>query len=158
MNRAVAAMAFEANRRDLDEITRGRHLEIIGATGHVAFGFYVDGFDPAEAGSLCNAAVVASSVVFLDADASAEPGAELGRAPCDGLTFEVEEWRGSVTNSEFDAPWRMKSLESPGSLDVVARIVARWPGAEASFAFGSLEGARESLEYLQRSLANVSEV
>jgi len=154
MNAAVSKMVLEANRRDLDELGRSRYLDELGVHGHVAFGFYVDGLDPAEAGSLCNAAVIPSSVVFLDADASAEPDAELGRAPRDGLTFEVETWDGTVTNVEFDAPWRMKSLDAPGRLDVVARVVARWPAGSASFAFATIEGAREVLDALQQHLAN----
>ena len=85
MNAAVSKMVLEANRRDLDELARGRYLDELGVRGHVAFGFYVDGFGEAEAGSLCNAAVIPSSVVFVDGDASAEPDAELGRAPRDGL-------------------------------------------------------------------------
>ncbi len=158
MNAAVAAMTFEANRRDLEEAGRGRHLEQIGATGHVAFGFYVEGLGPSQVGSLCNAAVIPSSVVFLDADASAEPGAELGRAPRTGLTFEVEEWRGTVVNAEFDAPWQMKSLDAPGALEVVARVAVDWPAGFASFAFASIEGAKESLDYLQRHLSRTPEV
>ena len=130
MNAAVSKMVLEANRRDLDELARGRYLDGIGAQGHVAFGFYVDGFGETEAGSLCNAAVIPSAVVFVDGDASAEPDAELGRAPRDGLSFEVEHWeQGTVTNTEFDAPWRMKSLDAPGTLAVAARVVARWPPA-----------------------------
>ena len=120
----------------------------------MAFGFYVEGFGEAEAGSLCNAAVISSSVVFLDGDASAEPDAELGRAPRDGLSFEVETWDGTVTNTEFDAPWRMRSLDAPGRLDVVGRVVARWPDGSASFAFATTEGAREALDALQRHLAD----
>jgi len=158
MNAAVSKMVLEANRRDLDELARSRYLDELGVHGHIAFGFYVDGFDPAEAGSLCNAAVIASSVVLLDADASAEPDAELGRAPRDGLTFEVETWDGTVTNTEFDAPWRMRSLDAPGRLDVVARVVARWPAGSASFAFATTEGAREALDALQRHLTNTPEM
>ena len=158
MNAAVAKMTFEANRRDLVEITRGRHLDQIGATGHVVFGFYVDGFDPSEAGSLCNAAVVPSSVVFLDADDSAAPGAELGRAPREGLAFEVEEWHGSVVNAQFNAPWDMRSLETPGALDVVARVVVTWPAAAASFAFATPDGARESVEALRQHVARTPEL
>ena len=158
MNAAVSKMVLEANRRDLDEIVRGRYLDEIGVRGHVAFGFYVDGFGEAEAGSLCNAGVVPSSVVFLDADASAEPGAELGRAPREGLSFAVDAWEGgTVTNAEFRAPWQMRSLGAPGRLDVVARVVASWPGASASFAFATLEGAREALDALGRQLANTSQ-
>ena len=44
MNAAVSKMVLEANRRDLDELARGRYLDGIGVRGHVAFGFYVDGF------------------------------------------------------------------------------------------------------------------
>ena len=101
---------------------------------------------------MCNAAVIPSSVVFLDGDASAEPDAELGRAPRDELSFEVETWDGTVTNTEFDAPWRMRSLDAPGRLDVVGRVVARWPAGSASFAFATTEGAREALDALQRHL------
>ena len=156
MNAAVSKMVLAANRRDLDEIVRGRYLDEIGVRGHVAFGFYVDGFGEAEAGSLCNVGVTPSSVVFLDADASAEPDAELGRASREGLTFEVEKWEdGTVTNTEFRAPWRMQSLEAPGRLEVVARVVASWPDGSASFAFATLEGAREALETLERHLANM---
>jgi hypothetical protein len=158
MNAAVAAMTLEANRRDLDEITRARHLEQLGAIGHVAFGFYLDGFGDPEAGSLCNAAVIPSGVVFLDADGSAAPGAELGRAPRDGLTFEVESWTGTVTNTEFDAPWTMKSLDAPGRLQVVGRVVATWPAGAASFAFATAEGAREALGYLERHLTDTPEL
>jgi len=154
MNAAVSKMVLEANRRDLDELARGRYLDELGVRGHVAFGFYVEGFGEAEAGSLCNAAVIPSSVVFVDGDASAEPDAELGRAPRDGLSFEVETWDGTVTNAEFDAPWRMRSLEGPGRLDVVGRVVARWAEGSASFAFATTEGAREALEALQRHLAD----
>ncbi len=155
MNAAVSKMVLEANRRDLDEVVRGRYLDEIGVRGHVAFGFYVDGFGEAEAGSLCNAGVIPSSVVFLDADASAEPDAELGRAPRDGLTFAVDPWEGgTVTNAEFRAPWEMQSLDAPGRLEVVARVVAIWPGASASFAFATLEGAQEALDTLERHLAN----
>ena len=104
---------------------------------------------------MCNAGVIPSSVVFLDADASAEPDAELGRAPRAGLSFEVDPWEGgTVTNAEFHAPWQMQSLDAPGRLEVVARVVATWPGASASFAFATLEGAREALETLERHLAN----
>ena len=60
MNAAVSKMVLEANRRDLDELVRGRYLDEIGVRGHVAFGFYVDGFGEAEAGSLCNAGVIPS--------------------------------------------------------------------------------------------------
>ena len=158
MNAAVAAMTFEANRRDLEEITRARHLEQLGATGHVAFGFYVDGFGDREAGSLCNAAVIPSSVVFLDADGSAGPGDELGRVPRAGLTFEVESWTGTVTNAEFDAPWAMTSLEAPGRLKVVARVIATWPAGAASFAFATTEGAREALTYLERRLTDTPQL
>ena len=155
MNAAVSKMVLEANRRDLDELARGRYLDGIGVRGHVAFGFYVDGFGSAEAGSLCNAGVIPSEVVFVDGDASAEPDAELGRAPREGLIFEVDTWDGgTVTNTEFDAPWRMKSLDAPGRLEVVAHVVASWPGASASFAFATLEGAREALDTLERHLAN----
>lgn len=154
MNAAVSSMVLEANRRDLDELARGRYLDELGVRGHVAFGFYVDGFGEAEAGSMCNAAVVPSSVVFVDGDASAQPDAELGRAPRDELTFEVETWDGTVTNTEFDAPWRMRSLDAPGGLDVVGRVVARWPDGSASFAFATTEGAREALDALQRHLAD----
>jgi len=155
MNAAISKMVLKANRRDLDEIVRGRYLDGLGVRGHVVFGFYVEGFGAAEAGSLCNAGVIPSSVVFLDADASAAPDAELGRAPREGLAFEVEPWEdGSVTNAEFDAPWRMRSLETPGHIQVVARAVANWPGGSASFAFATLEGAREALEGLQRHLEN----
>ena len=155
MNAAVSKMVLEANRRDLDELARGRYLDGIGAQGHVAFGFYVDGFGATEAGSLCNAAVIPSAVVFVDGDASAEPDAELGRAPRDGLSFEVEHWeQGAVTNTEFDAPWRMKSLDAPGSLAVAARVVGRWPQGSASFAFATPEGAHEALDTLERHLAN----
>jgi hypothetical protein len=155
MNAAVSKMVLEANRRDLDELARGRYLDEIGVRGHVAFGFYVEGFGEAEAGSLCNAAVIPSDVVFVDGDASAEPDAELGRASREGLSFEVETWEGgTVTNTEFDAPWRMKSLDAPGKLDVVARVVARWPAGSASFAFATMEGAREALDALERHLTD----
>ena len=43
MNAAVSKMVLEANRRDLDELARGRYLDELGVRGHVAFGFYVDG-------------------------------------------------------------------------------------------------------------------
>ncbi len=155
MNAAVSKMVLEANRRDLDELARGRYLDEIGVRGHVAFGFYVDGFGEAEAGSLCNAAVIPSEVVFLDGDESAEPDAELGRVPRDGVSFEVEPWEhGTVRNTEFDAPWRMKSLDAPGSLDVAARVVVRWPEGSATFAFATPEGAHEALEALDRHLTN----
>ena len=155
MNAAVSKMVLAANRRDLDELARGRYLDGIGVQGQVAFGFYVDGFGEAEAGSLCTAGVIPSEVVFLAGDASAEPDAELGRAPRDGLSFEVEPWEhGTVRSTEFDAPWRMKSLDAPGRLEVVAHVVASWPGASASFAFATLEGAREALDTLERHLAN----
>ena len=147
-------MVMEANRRDLDELARGRYLDMLGVRGHVAFGFYVEGFGEAEAGSLCNAAVIPSSVVFVDGDASAEPDAELGRAPRDELNFEVETWDGTVTNAGFDAPWRMRSLDAPGRLDVVGRVVARWPDGSASFAFATTEGAHEALDALRRHLAD----
>jgi hypothetical protein len=143
MNAAVSKMVLEANRRDLDEIVRGRYLDEIGVRGHVAFGFYVDGFGEAEAGSLCNAGVIPSSVVFLDADASAEPDAELGRASRQGLNFEVDTWEGgTVTNAEFRAPWQMQTLDAPGRLEVLARVVASWPDGSASFAF-AMPGGRE---------------
>ena len=154
MNAAVSKMVLEANRRDLDELARGRYLDALGVRGHVAFGFYVEGFGEADAGSLCNAAVIPSSVVFVDGDGSAEADAELGRAPRDGLTFEVESWDGTVTNTEFDAPWRLRSLDAPGRLDVVARVVARWPAASVSFAFATIEGAREAVDALQRHLVS----
>ena len=153
MNAAVSKMVLEANRRDLDELARGRYLDGIGVRGQVAFGFYVDGFGEVETGSLCNAAVIPSMVVFVDGDASAEPDAELGRAPRDGLSFEIEPWEdGMVTNTEFDAPWRMKSLEKPGTLTVAARVVARWPKGSATFAFATPEGAQEALDALKRHL------
>ncbi|MEP6759418.1 MAG: hypothetical protein ABJB55_09505 [Actinomycetota bacterium] len=158
MNAAVSKMVLEANRRDLDEVTRARHLEHVGAIGHVAFGFYVDGFGDREAGSLCNAAVIPSGVVFLDADASAEPGAELGRAARSGLTFAVESWTGTVANAEFDAPWQMKSLDTPGRLKVVARVVATWPAGSASFAFATNDGADEAVGFLKRHLADTPEM
>jgi len=159
MNAAVSKMVLEANRRDLDELARGRYLDAIGVRGHVAFGFYVDGFGSAEAGSLCNAGVILSEVVFVDGDASAEPDAELGRAPRDGLSFEIEPWEhGAVTNTEFDAPWRMKSLDVPGTLAVAARVVARWPEGSATFAFATPEGAREALDALERHLTNAPQM
>ena len=159
MNAAVSKMVLEANRRDLDELARGRYLDGIGAQGHVAFGFYVDGFGETEAGSLCNAAVVPSAVVFVDGDASAESDAELGRAPRDGLSFEVERWeQGTVTNTECDAPWRMKSLDVPGTLAVAARVVAQWSAGSATFAFATPEGAHEALDALERHLTNTPQM
>ena len=102
----AAALAFEANRRDLDEVKRGRYLDELGVRGHVPFGLYVDGFGDAEKGSLCNAAVIPSSVIFFDADRNADPGAELGRAPRQGLDVAAEQWRGTVLAQDFpDAPW-----------------------------------------------------
>jgi hypothetical protein len=97
--------------------------------------------------------------VFVDGDASAEPDAELGRAPRDGLSFEVEAWEhGTVTNTEFDAPWRMKSLDVPGTLAVAARVVARWPEGSATFAFATPEGAHEALDALERHLTNTPQL
>jgi hypothetical protein len=49
----------------------------------------------------------------------------------------------------------MQSLGAPGRLEVVARVVASWPDGSASFAFATLEGAREALETLERHLANM---
>ena len=158
MNAAVNRMMFDANRRDLDEAIRGRHLYQLGVSGHVAFGFYVEGFGEAEVGWLCNAAVIPSSVVFLDGDASAAPGAELGRAPRDALTFEVEEWRAMVVNTEFEAPWRMKSMSTPGALDVAGRVVASWAGGGAFFAFATPDGAREAVDALRAHLARTPEL
>jgi hypothetical protein len=158
MNAAVAKMAFEANRRDLEEITRGRYLDRLGVRGHVAFGFYVEGFGEAEAGSLCNAAVIPSSVVFLDADENAAPGAELGRAPRDGLSFDAEEWRDTVVAPEFEATWRDRSVERPGAVEVRGRVVVRWAAHEAIFAFATVEGAHEAIATLRPHLRATPEV
>jgi hypothetical protein len=158
MNAAVAKMAFEANRRDLDEITRGRYLDRLGVRGHVAFGFYVEGFGEAETGSLCNAAVIPSSVVFLDADENAAPGAELGRVPRDGLAFEAESWRDTVVAPGFEAPWRDRSVDQPGGVDVRGRVVVRWAAQEAIFAFATPEGAHEAIATLRRHLGRIPEV
>jgi hypothetical protein len=142
---------LEADRRDLEEITRGRHLDQLGVTGHVAFGFYVGGFGEAEVGSLCNAAVIPSGVVFLDADASAAPGAELGRAPR-SVTFDVEERKTTVVSPGFEAPWQMKSLATPGALEVKALVTATWSDGSATFMFATVDGARESVDGLQALL------
>jgi hypothetical protein len=158
MNAAVAKMAFEANRRDLEEITRGRYLDQLGVRGHVAFGFYVDGFGEAEAGSLCNAAVIPSSVLFLDADENAAPGAELGRAPREDLSLVAEEWRASVAAPGFEAPWRDRSVAEPGGVDVRGRVVVRWPAGQAAFAFATLEGAQESMAAVRSHIERVPEV
>jgi hypothetical protein len=150
MNAAVLG----SNRRDLDEIKRGRYLDALGVRGHVAFGFYVEGFGDGERGSLCDAAVIPSSVIFLDADASAAPDAELGRAPRDGLEVTAEEWRGTIHAQEFpDAPWTIRSMSSPGAVDLRARVVAAWPSGRASFAFATIEGANEAVETLRKHLA-----
>lgn len=154
MNAAVNQMVLEANRRDLDEAKRGRYLDQLGVRGHVAFGFYVDGFGGAEVGSLCNAAVIPSSVIFFDADETAEPNAELGRAPRAGLTLEADAWRSTVLAQDFaDAPWTIRSMQGPGAVDLRGRVVARWPGGEATFAFATPEGAREALDAVRRHLA-----
>ena len=158
MNAAVAAMVLEANRRDLDEVIRGRYLDQLGVTAHVAFGFYVEGFGEAEVGSLCNAAVVPSSVIFFDADVSADPGAELGRAPRQSLAFDVQARDGMVVNTELDAPWRMKSMSTPGALDVEARVDASWEGGSATFLFATADGAREAVETLREHLSRTPEV
>lgn len=158
MNAAVARMAFEANWRDLEEITRGSYLDRLGVRGHVAFGFYVDGFGEAEAGSLCNAAVIPSSVLFLDADENAAPGAELGRAPRESLSLVAEKWRDTVTAPAFEAPWRDRSVDEPGAVDVRGRVVVQWPTGRAAFAFATLEGAQESMAALRSHLERTPEV
>jgi hypothetical protein len=159
INAAVAAMQMDANRRDLDEIKRGRYLDQLGVRGHVGFGFYVDGFGDAEAGSLCNAAVIPSSVVFFDADASAAPDAELGRAPRDGLTFEADAFRSTLLPQEFpDAPWTIRSMDGPGAVDLRGRAIARWPQGMATFAFASPEGAKEAADAVRRYIANAPEL
>jgi len=155
--RAVARMnasVLGANRRDLDEIKRGRYLDGLGVRGHVAFGLYVEGFGDTERGSLCDAAVIPSSVIFMDADASAAPDAELGRAPRDGLEITVEESRETVLAQEFpDAPWTIRSMSSPGAVDLRARVTMTWPSGRASFAFATIEGANEAVEALHTHLA-----
>jgi hypothetical protein len=143
---------LEADRRDLDEIGRRRHLDQLGMTGHVAFGFYVEGFGEDEVGSLCNAAAIPSGVVFLDADASAAPGAELGRAPR-SVTFEVREQETIVVSPGFETPWRMKSMSTPGALNVKALVIATWSEGSATFLFATVEGARESVDALEGLLA-----
>src|SRR5215208_3667024 len=131
MNARVNREVLDANRRDLDEIKRGRYLDELGVSGHVAFGFYVSGFGDAEAGSLCNAAVIPTSVIFFDADETAEPDAELGRAPRDGLTLEAGEWRSTVLPQDFaDAPWTLRSMSAPGAVDLRGRVVVRWPSGD----------------------------
>ena len=137
---------LEADRRDLDEIVRRRHLDRLGVTGHVSFGFYVEGFGEAEAGSLCNAAVIRSGVVFLDADVSATPGAELGRAP-GSATFEVQERETRVISPGFESP-----MATPGALDVKALVIATWSDGSATFMFATIEGARESVDALRALL------
>jgi hypothetical protein len=52
----------------------------------------------------------------------------------------------------------MKSLDEPGTLAVAARVVARWPAGSATFAFATLEGAREALDALERHLANTPQL
>jgi hypothetical protein len=154
MNAAVAKMLGEANRRDLDEIARARHLDSLGVRGHVAFGFYVEGFGDAETGSLCDVAVTPTEVIFLDADASAAADAELGRAPRDGLTLEASSFRSTLLPQEFpDAPWTIRSMEGPGAVDLRGRAEVRWPAGRAIFAFATPEGAAESCEQLRRFLA-----
>ena len=49
--------SLEANRRDLAEITRARHLDDLGAVGHVSFGLYVEGFGDAETQAAAETAV-----------------------------------------------------------------------------------------------------
>ena len=151
--------SLEANRRDLAEITRTRHLAELGATGHVTFGLYVQGFGDAETGSLCDVAVIPSSLVFLDADASAPPGAEIGRAPRDGLTLEAEAFRSTVLAQEFpNAPWTIRSMQGPGAVDLRGRVTVRWPAGEASFAFATPEGAQEAVETVRRHLSKTPEL
>jgi hypothetical protein len=146
--------SLEANRRDLEEITRARHLADLGAFGHVTFGLYVQGFGEMETGSLCDVAVIPSSVVFLDADASAPPGAEIGRAPREGLTLEATEFRSTVLAQDFaDAPWTVRSMQGPGAVDLRGRVTVRWPAGEASFAFATPEGALEAVEAVRRHLS-----
>jgi hypothetical protein len=153
INAIVNAAAFEANRRDLDEITRARHLDRLGVVGQVSFGLYVEGFGDAEKGSLCDAAVLADEVAFLDADASAAPDAELGRAPRDGLAFEVSDEKTTLLAQEFpDAPWRIRSMSAPGAVDLRATVVARWPSGRATFAFATPDGAAEAVETLRKAL------
>ena len=159
MNAAVNEMVLGANRRDLDEVKRGRYLDRLGVRGHVVFGFYVAGFGDAEVGSLCNAAVIPSSVVFFDADETAEPDAELGRAPRGELTFVAEPWRVTVLPQDFgDAPWTIRSMTAPGAVDLRGRVVARWPAGEAMFAFATAEGANEAVDTIRRHLARSPEV
>jgi len=148
------ADVLESNRRDLDEIKRGRYLDELGVRGHVAFGLYVEGFGDAERGSLCDAAVIPSSVIFMDADASAAPNAELGRAPRDGLDITAEESRETVLAQEFpDAPWTIRSMSSPGAVDLRARVTVTWPAGRATFAFATIEGANEAVDALRTHLA-----
>jgi hypothetical protein len=150
----AAALAFEANRRDLDEVKRGRYLDDLGVRGHIPFGLYVDGFGDAEKGSLCNAAVIPLSVIFFDADRQADPGAEIGRAPRQGLDIAAEQWRGTVLAQDFpDAPWTIRSMSSPGAVDLRARVVAAWPTGSATFAFATIEGAHEAVEAIRKHLA-----
>ena len=152
-------VSLEANRRDLAEITRARHLADLGATGRVTFGLYVEGFGVAETGSLCEVAVTPASVIFLDADQTAAPDAELGRAPRDGLTFEADAFRSTVLAQGFvDAPWTIRSMQGPGAVDLRGRVTARWTEGAATFAFATPEGAAEAVEAVRRHLANTPEV
>jgi hypothetical protein len=153
MNAIVNRAVLEWNRRDLDEIRRARHLDALGVVAQVSFGLYVEGFGDDENGSLCDAAVLADGIVFLDADESATPDAELGRAPRDGLTLEVTEDRTTLLAQDFpDAPWTIRSMTAPGAVDLRAHVVVRWPAGKATFAFATPDGAAEAVETLRKAL------
>lgn len=155
----AAAKAFEANQRDLDDVKRGRYFDELGVLGNVPFGLYVDGFGGAEKGSLCNAGVVPSSVIFFDADPNAEPGAEIGRAPRRDLEISAEEARETVLAQDFpDVPWRLRSMSAPGAIDLRARAVVAWDGGRATFAFATLEGATEAIGSLRKHLSRLPEL
>jgi hypothetical protein len=154
VNRAILGW----NRRDLDEITRGRHLDELGVLGQVSFGLYVEGLGESEAGSLCDVAVTPTEVIFLDADASAPPEAELGRAPCEGLDVEAASQERTVMPQEFpDAPWTVRSMSAPGAVDLRGQAVVQWADGRATFAFATPEGAGEAVEALRRLLARAAD-
>jgi hypothetical protein len=153
MNALVNEAVLGWNRRDLDEITRARHLDELGVLAQVSFGLYVEGFGDDEKGSLCDAAVLAGEIVFLDADESAAPDAEIGRAQRDGLTLEVTEDKTTLLAQDFpDAPWTIRSMTAPGAVDLRAHVVVRWPAGQATFAFATPDGATEAVETLRRAL------
>ena len=115
MNAAVSKMVLAANRRDLDEIVRGRYLDEIGVRGHVAFGFYVDGFGEAYYGR---------PESFLD------PGARLANSawsfvPDEVAAGYVAHLASDLESGEWDR--RYGELRTQPSFDGALRLIVARP-------------------------------